>query len=320
MQPAIFWLAALIGMVCHQISNRIRNTAGTVTRNQRRGAVGRRRRGHRHHRRTGHAAELVAHVIALSFIGAKEKSFVLDDRPTERSSKLLQGAGILRARRLAEGAWIAGAARRARPRSRPPRDRLRAELTSRRDIGADLAALIGDAYEELSSRCFDINVPTAVRSSAIGEDSGTASFAGLFDTYLGVSGPDRVLQGGPPVLGQPVRRARGGLPAAGGHAPPGHADGRRRHRADPRPGLRRGVLAHPVTGKTDRIVIETSWGWGEAVVQGLVTPDHVEVGKADGRVLKYQVAAKTVVSNFDYAVGRVVETAMPARLVDHQGA
>src|SRR6266496_5781659 len=62
-----------------------------------------------------------------------------------------------------------------------------------RDLGADLAALIADAYDELSSRCFEINVPTAVRSSAIGEDSGTASFAGIFDTYLGVSGQDRVL-------------------------------------------------------------------------------------------------------------------------------
>ena len=76
--------------------------------------------------------------------------------------------------------------------------------------------------------------------------------------------------------------------------------------------------AHPVTGKTDRVVIETSWGWGEAVVQGLVTPDHVEVGKADGRVLKYQVADKTVVSAFDYAVGRVIETEMPARLVSRR--
>ena len=70
---------------------------------------------------------------------------------------------------------------------------VRAEVTSR-DISAELAALIGDAYEELSSRCFEINVPTAVRSSAIGEDSGSASFAGIFDTYLGVSGPDRVLE------------------------------------------------------------------------------------------------------------------------------
>ncbi|MGH3160159.1 MAG: PEP/pyruvate-binding domain-containing protein, partial [Streptosporangiaceae bacterium] len=47
-------------------------------------------------------------------------------------------------------------------------------------------------------------------------------------------------------------------------------------------------------------------------------PDHIEVGKADGRILKYQVADKTVVSAFDYAAGQVVETAMPARLADRQ--
>ena len=194
---------------------------------------------------------------------------------------------------------------------------VRAELTSRK-IGADLAALIGDAYEELSSRCFEINVPTAVRSSAIGEDSGAASFAGIFDTYLGVSGPDQVLQ----AVGQcwaslfnaraVAYRTRAGthhrdMPMAVGVIELIHA------RAS-------GVAfsAHPVTGKTDRIVIETNWGWGEAVVQGLVTPDHVEVGKADQRVLRYQVATKKVVSSFDYAVGRVVETAMPARLVDRR--
>src|SRR5205814_6978952 len=35
---------------------------------------------------------------------------------------------------------------------------------------------------------------TGLRTSAIGEDSGRASFAGIFDTYLGVSGQDRVLE------------------------------------------------------------------------------------------------------------------------------
>src|SRR5690349_5904686 len=194
---------------------------------------------------------------------------------------------------------------------------VRAELAGR-DLGADLAAQIGDAYEELSSRCFEINVPTAVRSSAIGEDSGTASFAGIFDTYLGVSGPDRVVDAVRACWASLFNtravayRLRAGthhrdMPMAVGVIELIHA------RAS-------GVAfsAHPVTGKADRIVIETSWGWGEAVVQGLVTPDHVEVGKADGRVLKYQVADKTVVSAFDYAVGRVIETEMPARLVSRR--
>jgi pyruvate, water dikinase len=194
---------------------------------------------------------------------------------------------------------------------------VRSELAAR-PMDRDLAGLIVDAYEELSSRCFDINVPTAVRSSAIGEDSHAASFAGIFETYLGVSGPDRVLEAvrdcwaslfSPRAV---AYRLRAGLrhqdmPMAVGVVELIHA------RAS-------GVAfsAHPVTGKTDRVVIETSWGWGEAVVQGLVTPDHIEVGKADGRVLRYQVAAKKVVSSFDYAAGRVVETAMPARLVDRR--
>ncbi len=193
----------------------------------------------------------------------------------------------------------------------------RAALTSR-DLSADLAGQIGAAYEELSSRCFDINVPTAVRSSAIGEDSGTASFAGIFDSYLGVSGPDRVLDAVRQCWASLFNaravayRLRSGtshrdMPMAVGVIELIHA------RAS-------GVAfsAHPVTGKTDRIVIETSWGWGEAVVQGLVTPDHAEVGKADGRILDYQVAAKKVVSNFDYAIGRVIETEMPARLVNRR--
>ena len=194
---------------------------------------------------------------------------------------------------------------------------VRAEVSGR-ELSADLAALIGDAYEELCSRCFEINVPAAVRSSAIGEDSGTASFAGIFDSYLGVSGADRVLDAVRDCWASLFNaravayRLRAGLhyadmPMAVGVVELIHA------RAS-------GVAfsAHPVTGKTDRVVIETNWGWGEAVVQGLVTPDHIEIGKADGRILKYQVADKTVVSAFDYAAGRVVETEMPARLVSQR--
>ena len=72
--------------------------------------------------------------------------------------------------------------------------------------------------------------------------------------------------------------------------------------------------SHPVTGNPHRMVIEGSWGWGEAVVQGLVTPDHIEIGKSDRRTLDYQVAEKTEVSAFDYAKGLVVTQEMPKLL------
>ena len=70
-------------------------------------------------------------------------------------------------------------------------------------------------------------------------------FAGIFDTYLGVSGLERVLDAGPGLLGLAVHRARARLPAAQGDQPPRHAHRRRRDRADPRPRLRGGVLGAP---------------------------------------------------------------------------
>lgn len=179
---------------------------------------------------------------------------------------------------------------------------------------APLAQAITDAYEALSDRCRDLNVPTAVRSSALAEDRADASYAGQYDTFLGVTGGQAVVAA--------VKRCWASL--FNGRA----LAYRLRAGDDPRDGaIAVGVLelvparcsgvafsVHPVTGKRDRIVIEGSWGWGEAVVKGLVVPDHIEVDKADGRTLRYDVACKDVVSLFDHARGMVVEAAMPARM------
>ena len=171
-----------------------------------------------------------------------------------------------------------------------------------------------DAYEELSYRNRDLNIPVAVRSSATGEDAADASFAGQFDTYLGITGSARLIDA--------VRRCWASLftDRAVGYRLRKGLD----HRTSP---MAVGVLelvharasgvafsVHPVTGSPHRMVIEGSWGWGEAVVQGLVTPDHAEIGKTDRRILEYTVADKTVVSAFDYAQGLVVEHEMPSRL------
>jgi pyruvate,water dikinase len=181
-------------------------------------------------------------------------------------------------------------------------------------VAEEIRAAVAEAYEELCDRCLDINVPVAVRSSATGEDSSSASFAGAFDTYLGMSGPDRVVDAVRRCWASlfttraVAYRARRGIshrdmPMAVGVVELVHA------RAS-------GVAfsVHPVSGKADRVVIESSWGWGEAVVQGLVTPDHIEVGKSDGRILQHVVNSKDVVSAFDYAVGAVTEMPTPERL------
>lgn len=177
----------------------------------------------------------------------------------------------------------------------------------------DIAAQVSDAYEELAFRCRDLGVPVAVRSSATGEDGCSESFAGQFDTYLGLSGAAHVLDGVQRCWGSLFTtralqyRLKNGLdyrqcPMAVGVIELVHARSS-------------GVAfsIHPVSGKRDRVVIEGSWGWGEAVVQGLVTPDHIEVCKAERRILSHQVNDKAQVSHFDYARGCVVEGPMPER-------
>jgi pyruvate,water dikinase len=132
--------------------------------------------------------------------------------------------------------------------------------------------------------------PRAVRSSAVGEDSAAASFAGTHCTVLGVCRPDAVVTA--------IRRV---------HAS-GDAAGARAYRS--RLGLgpyRMGVVIqelvpadvagvlftrNPVTGAAER-VIEASWGLGEAVVAGMVVPDRFRLD-ACGRVLERTAGEKDV--------------------------
>lgn len=192
------------------------------------------------------------------------------------------------------------------------------ELFERTPMSDRLAAAIGAGYQELCRRRSTVDLPTAVRSSATGEDSADASFAGIFDTYLGVSGPQPVLDA--------VRSCWGSLFTTRALAYR-MRNGITHHEMPIAVGVIELVQAraagvafsvHPVSGKRDRVVIEASWGWGEALVQGLVDPDHVEVGRSDRRVLGYRVAHKGTVSTFDAAAGRVREIAMPAPLADRR--
>jgi len=202
-----------------------------------------------------------------------------------------------------------------------PGNLARVELLSERvrqsfesiSLAEPLASGLTGAYEELCYRCRHVDVPVAVRSSATGEDLPGASAAGQHDSYLGVSGSGEVLAA--------VKRCWGSLFSARAVLYR-LAKGISHHDSPMAVGVLELVPArasgvafsiHPVTGRRDRMVIEGSWGWGEAVVQGLVTPDHVEVGKSDGRILRHDVADKAVVSTFDYRTGRVIETEMPNR-------
>jgi pyruvate,water dikinase len=132
----------------------------------------------------------------------------------------------------------------------------------------------------------------AVRSSATVEDSADASFAGLQDTYLGVSGAASVLEHVRRCWASMYNnesvayRRRLGLPEAG----VAMAVVVQRMVA-PRAA---GVLftRSPVTGDRSVVAIEGTWGLGSALVSGDVTPDSWVISKITGEITARRVSPK----------------------------
>ena len=147
------------------------------------------------------------------------------------------------------------------------------------------------ALAELAGLCAQMPGPVAVRSSAIGEDSGGASFAGQHATVLNAMGVEAVTDA---VLA--VRKSAWTTSARA-----------YRDRVGVDTDIRMGVViqrlvaaevagvlftCNPVTGQDER-VIEAVWGLGEAVVQGLVIPDSYRLDRA-GCLLECRPGVKDI--------------------------
>jgi pyruvate,water dikinase len=158
------------------------------------------------------------------------------------------------------------------------------------EIPPPLAEEIMAAHSRLVSSRGD-HVPLAVRSSATAEDLAGASFAGQHGTYYYVSAA-RLL---PMVrrcwtsLWSPeaaVYRATHGIP----HASVLMAVVVQEMIESQVSGV--AFTANPVTGSTDEIVIEASWGMGAALVDGRVTPDRYIVARESLHVRERRIADK----------------------------
>ncbi|WP_372700019.1 PEP/pyruvate-binding domain-containing protein [Arthrobacter sp. JSM 101049] len=154
------------------------------------------------------------------------------------------------------------------PGNPPDPARLRSAIRSV-EVPTGVRAGIAAAYRELGE-----DVPVAVRSSATAEDLPGAAFAGQQDTYLNVVGVEAVVDA--------VHRCWASLWTD-------RAVAYRRERAIDPAQVRIAVVvqvmvdseiagvmftADPVSGTRERIVVDAGAGLGEAVVSGLVTPDH----------------------------------------------
>jgi pyruvate,water dikinase len=182
------------------------------------------------------------------------------------------------------------------------RERLDAELTamkrgdaSREDTGrlirrliteawmpSEIIAEVREAYAHLCTHNAEKNVDVAVRSSATAEDLPEASFAGQHETFLNVRGDEELIDA--------VRRcfASTFTDRAIAYREEMHFE---HMKVALSVGIQRMVRSDrgaagviftldPDSGFPNVVVINGSWGLGEMVVKGLVTPDQFTVFKS----------------------------------------
>ena len=164
------------------------------------------------------------------------------------------------------------------------------------------------ATAELEAVAACVAWPVAVRSSAVGEDSAEASFAGQHLTRLNVRDPATLAEAVAAVWASAhsdtafAYRARLGIV---GHPRTGVVVQRL---LDPEIA---GVLftRNPLNGADERMV-EASWGLGEAVVAGRVIPDRFRISR-DGTVLERSPGWKQVALRQSLDGGTVEEPVAP---------
>jgi pyruvate,water dikinase len=170
------------------------------------------------------------------------------------------------------------------------------EIFLQTPLPAALESAIRASYERLAGDERELAV--AVRSSATAEDTAATSFAGMNETFLNVRGADAVIDA--------VRHCWGSLFGARTIYYRAVNDFKQaemdiavvvQRQLD---STRAGVMftANPATGERGELVIEGSFGLGEAVVSGSVSPDRYLVDKATLSILRSEVHRKELTIEF----------------------
>lgn len=175
-------------------------------------------------------------------------------------------------------------------------------------IPASLTEVIEQSYVQLNG------APVAVRSSATAEDLPDMSFAGQQDTYLNVLGTDALLEA--------VRDCWGSLWTA-------RAIGYRHRNVIAHSDVSLSVVvqqmvqsevsgvlftANPLTGNRNETVIDATLGLGEALVSGLVEPDHYVVETGRNVIRSKNLGQKATVIRGKSGGGTVTTTADSATI------
>jgi pyruvate,water dikinase len=228
----------------------------------------------------------------------------LDDQPVSRA--LVGGKGASLSNLIALGAPVppafslstdayaamaeaAGLPKRASDVSDDDLPAIRAIIEAS-PLPEEIHAALSEAFAELTDRAGG-EISVAVRSSATAEDSAVFSFAGLHDTILDVRDFD--------ALEEAVKRCWASLwteRAVAYRRQGGLATDEGGIAVVVQQLVRSDVsfvafAADPISGQSDYVLINASWGLGEALVSGMVTPDQVIVG-SDGAIHEYLIGEK----------------------------
>ena len=148
---------------------------------------------------------------------------------------------------------------------------------------------IGAIWESISGNGGD-QITIACRSSANAEDSAAASFAGQYLTVLGLRSAAEVESGIKDCWVSMWEDSAVSYGTMGGHVLSNLAMAVVVQRVVPAEVSGVVFSINPIMGNRDEIYINSSWGLGEAVVSGLVTPDTYIVNKDSMSVVSKQIS------------------------------
>lgn len=177
-----------------------------------------------------------------------------------------------------------------------------------KEFDPELKEEILSAYREFSENIGVKDPEVAVRSSATAEDLPDASFAGQQDTYLHISGEEELLNH--------IRDCFASLWTSRAIY---YREKQNYDHFDVALSVviqkmvnseKSGVMftANPINNSSDEMMINASYGLGEAVVSGIVTPDEYIIDKKTKKVIEKNIAEKEymVIKNENGVGTRVV--------------
>ena len=159
-------------------------------------------------------------------------------------------------------------------------DELRPALDGDARARARLRELVAASYADLGRRVGEREPRVAVRSSAIGEDSGDASFAGQHETVLDVGGVDAIVEAllecwrsvySERAAAYRTQRGIAGTPRIAVLV----------QLMVPADASAIAFSADPVSGARDVVIVNAARGLGDAIASGTITPDSYTVRKRD---------------------------------------